>query len=361
MRELVKGRLQAFSAAHDPSTLPQKAIDLLPLPLHPLLGHSTQMPRLGDAQGRRLPRGSSEHLGALRPHALCVQHTGLGCPVTEHEPFEQAVGRKAVRAMQPGAGDLPGRKEPDETRLAAETGLHAAAHVVLRRHNRDGVVADVDPAAEAVPRNVGEVRLQHAAGLVRDVEPHVRFPPAHHLGVDGPRHNIAGRQLLPVVVAGHEPVPIEVEEQPALPADGLRDEEPAGPRARGVEARRVELHKLHVGDRGARPVRHGDAVAGGHMGVCGVGVDLAAAAAREECHGSAKAHQGHVPLVKHIHSKADIRAPDIVGDKVDDHVVLEELNVGVPPRRFQQGPLNLGACHVSCMDDSAVRVATLTG
>ena len=60
----------------------------------------------------------------------------------------------------------------------------------------------------------------------------------------------------------------------------LGDQERLGQRVE--EGGGVELHEFHVGDGGPGPVGHGDAVAGGHVRVAGVQVDLAGAAAGQQ-------------------------------------------------------------------------------
>src|SRR5438067_1119743 len=82
----------------------------------------------------------------------------------------------------------------------------------------------------------------------------------------------ARRELEAVVVALHERLARLQPQDPALAAQRLGDEEVL--RLRVEEARRVELHELHVRDGRARPVRHGDAVAGRDVGVRRVEVGL---------------------------------------------------------------------------------------
>lgn len=64
------------------------------------------------------------------------------------------------RARQgPGkSGHLATGEQAGNGRLAGQPGLHAAAHVVLRRHHRDGVPRDVHAHFRAPRRNVGEMR-----------------------------------------------------------------------------------------------------------------------------------------------------------------------------------------------------------
>src|SRR5258708_2089605 len=53
---------------------------------------------------------------------------------------------------------------------------HAAAGIMLRRHHRDRFLGDVDPEAQQLVINVGEVRLHELGIAVRDVEVDVVEP-----------------------------------------------------------------------------------------------------------------------------------------------------------------------------------------
>ena len=79
--------------------------------------------------------------------------------------------------------------------------------------------------------------------------------------VDRAGHHVARRELGARVEIGHEAMAgVGDLELPALAAHRLGDQEVLDLQI--VEAGRVELHELHVGDAAARPPGHGDAVAG---------------------------------------------------------------------------------------------------
>ena len=70
------------------------------------------------------------------------------------------------------------------------------------------------------------------------------------------RHNIARRELHQVRrILRHEALAVLVQQVGALTARALGDQHP-----RALQRRRVDLHHLHVHDRGAHPIRLGDAV-----------------------------------------------------------------------------------------------------
>ena len=82
-------------------------------------------------------------------------------------------------------------------------------------------------------------------------------PVALDLVVDRAGDDVARRELGALVVIGHEAMAGDgVLQDPALAAYRLGDQEVLDLEI--VEAGRVELHELHVGDPAARPPRHRD-------------------------------------------------------------------------------------------------------
>ncbi len=100
------------------------------------------------------------------------------------------------------------------------------------------------------------------------------------LGLLGPRHHVARRQLhLARRVALHEPLAAGVLQVPALTAAGFRHQD-----AVRDQARRVELQELHVLEREASAVRHRHPVARHRFRVRREAVEAApAAGGDEEC------------------------------------------------------------------------------
>jgi hypothetical protein len=125
--------------------------------------------------------------------------------------------------------------------------------------------------------DTGKALHQELRIEVGHVQQHAVIARALELGVDGPGHHIPRGQLGALVVVGHEPRTRGLQpELAALAAQGLADQERFGVGV--IQAGRVELHELHVRHRCPRPVGAGHAVAGGHVRVGRVQVDLADAA-----------------------------------------------------------------------------------
>lgn len=62
--------------------------------------------------------------------------------------------------MQPGASHLAACKQAGDAGLSGHVGSHSAAHVVLRRHDRNRLLCDVNASCQALSRNVREM-VQH--------------------------------------------------------------------------------------------------------------------------------------------------------------------------------------------------------
>mmetsp|Transcript_6732 Transcript_6732/g.30378 ORF Transcript_6732/g.30378 Transcript_6732/m.30378 type:complete len:336 (+) Transcript_6732:465-1472(+) len=296
------GPSEGVRVPDDASRGPHHALNLIAHQTSPL-GVAVVVLRLGGSLGDH--RANLLHGGVLlgafqnRLERLKVvgQSVRAGSKRTggEHHSLEQGVGREPVGAVKPRARRLTAREQSVQRSLAVEVGANAAAEVVRRRDNRDAVGRHVQPAPAQLGGDAREVLQDVVRGEVAHVEvdaprllPSLRRRP--DLAVDGPRHHVAGRQLQPVVVPGHEPLTRVVEQPPAVAADSLGDEEGVlvgffltdrATRA-GVEGRWVELVKFHVCHVGTRSHRHGDAVPGAHARVGGAREELPRAAGREE-------------------------------------------------------------------------------
>ena len=111
-----------------------------------------------------------------------------------------------------------------------------------------------------------------------------------HFARHGAAHDVAGGALQPVVIALHEACAVAAQQMAARAAQALLQHGAghAGAGA-GIEARRVELHHLHVAERQARLQGHRHAVAGLVARRRVVAVHGGAAAGREQ-HGL-RAHE----------------------------------------------------------------------
>ena len=107
----------------------------------------------------------------------------------------------------------------------------------------------------------------------------------HAFASHGARHHVARRQLERRMVTLHEALAAIVAQVSALAAQRFGKQKARGP---GEEKRGgMKLVELHVGQLGASFGGQRNAVACGHRGVGGIGIDLARAARRDEHRASA--------------------------------------------------------------------------
>src|SRR5438094_368666 len=269
-RDARAGAGEAPVAAHDADVVPHEAADLVPV-----LRDHDRLVAVGGVAG--IP---GTHVRPA-PAILAEARAGVaGGAVREHQRLEERVRGQTVGAVEPRARHLAAGVEALERGRAVQVREHAAAGVVGRGHDRDRLPRHVDAEAAAGLVHGREAAAHELRVTVRDVEVHALEAVHLHLVVDGARDDVARRELGARVVALHEHLAVGPTEHRPLAAQRLGHEE--GLRLGVIEAGRVELEELHVGDRRAGAVGHGDAVAGGDVGVGGVEVDLARAARAEE-------------------------------------------------------------------------------
>ncbi len=202
-----------------------------------------------------------------------------------------------------------------------------AAHVVVTgRQHRDRLLGDVDAgedlrrlrdARQALVDDLGRQVLQMQVDVVA-----VGADAAALADLDGHRaadHVAAGQVLGRGRVALHEALALGVGEVAALAAHALGDEA-----AGAVDARRVELHELHVLQRQAGAQHHAAAVAGAGVRRGAGEVGAAVAAGRQHRLLGAEAVQRAVVQVPGHDAAA--RAV-LVHDQVEREVLDEELRV----------------------------------
>ena len=207
----------------------------------------------------------------------------------EHEPLEQRVRRKAVRAVHARAAHLAAGVEPFDGGTAGEVGHHAAHHVVRGRGDGNAVLPRIDAARAADGEDSGKAARKRAGNFSRvEIDARTALPLPENLTGD----DVARRELGQAMPARHESHTAIVHENRALAAHRLRNQLQ---RVLGrVERGGVELHEFHVGQSCARTVRDRVAVAGRDLGVRGVPVELPAPAGREhrrvgdDLHGAAR-------------------------------------------------------------------------
>ena len=137
-----------------------------------------------------------------------------------------------------------------------------------------------------------------------DVEIHEWLTGALHFAIDGPRHHIAWRQIGQRMVPGHECPAVARPQHRAFAAQRLAQEKRLG--LGMVEAGGMELDELEVRERRSGAIRHGQAIAGGHVGIRGVEVDLAAAAGRQHGDLGGDGHDVAARAVEHVRPPARI-------------------------------------------------------
>ena len=349
------GALEAFVGADDAHVVPHQPADFVPVVVdnHQLIhGH-------GVAAG---PGGEREVVERGVGGGRRLAGDGRAAAVGEDAGFEERVAGEPVRAVQPGAGDLADGIEPAQRRRPIFVRLHAAALVMRRRDDRDGLPRDVDPESEARLVDIGKALAHELRRLVRDVEIHAARAGSFHLGVDGAGHDVARREFLPRVVFLHESAALPVDQPRPFAPHRLRDEET--PRLRVKEARRVKLDKLHVRDPRPRAPGHGHAVAGRDAGVGRVKIDLSAAAGRQ--HHAVAAQGGDLAggLVEHVSAEAAVgagRAELAEGDEVHGDVIFENGDGGRALDGGEQGALDLASGEVAGVEDAPFAVAALAG
>jgi hypothetical protein len=149
----------------------------------------------------------------------------------------------------------------------------------IRFDVQEPVRADVMNVLPAMRAGAIAMQTGLATAKMAAIEVGVALPGPGQMLHDAAADDVARRELAHRVNALHEPSAGCIDQPRPFAADGLADQVP---RSTGdIEARRMELHELEVGDRRARTPCHGDRIAGGHLRVGRLPIDLARAAARE--------------------------------------------------------------------------------
>mmetsp|Transcript_26766 Transcript_26766/g.69375 ORF Transcript_26766/g.69375 Transcript_26766/m.69375 type:complete len:520 (+) Transcript_26766:504-2063(+) len=363
MRQISQSANQALGGAHNASGVPHQSLHFSALPLGPFMLNHAHCPWRRLLKIRSIGTSSRQDLGSSinSCEGLQVGDTCFSCPGPKHEAFQKTVGSEPICAMQSSTGDLTGGKETHEACFSREAGLHSATHVVLGRNHRYGVFTDVDPRFQALRSDVRKVVQNLVPGLVGNVKPDMRVSSGFHLVVNGARHNVAWRQLQAVIVLGHEPFALQVQQVATLSADGFGNQEAHRRSARVVQPCRVKLDKLHVGNGSVCPVCHGNAISGGHRGVGRVGIHLTAAAAGQKRHRCTETQQFHLLLIQDIHPGTDLAVAGLTGDEIDCQVMLVEVDGRMRAGLRKKRSFDLESSHVGSVHDPPVGMPPLTG
>ena len=210
--------------------------------------------------------------------------------------------------MNRGAASLTHGHQPGShrIRIAFRRGEHFApvirrdaAHIVVHsRQHRDRLFRDINacedarrfgntrqPLGQRVWRQVVQVQMD-VITFVPNATPFANFQ--RHAA----RHHIARSQILVGWrVAFHEPLALGIGEIPALTPRAFRDQTTGA-----INARRVELHELHILQRQARPRCHPAAIARAGMRRSGREIRAPVTARRQNDHFGRK--DMHRPVVQ---------------------------------------------------------------
>ena len=308
--------LHPLGIPEDAEVLEHRLAELVADLPRPLTGRVVQQPldpRLGVAPRRlgvavRARRAREGVLGSVEPGAAA-----------EGDRLHQGVAAQPVRAVDRDAGGLARGVEALQLGAAPLVRLDAAHVVVGARPHGDRLVDRVD--ARVRHREVaraGELGEDLLGPEVAQVEHHraVDAAPRLDLGRLRPRDDVARGKLERVRrIALHEPLAVLVDQEAALAAAALRDQDP-----RREHRRRVELHELHVLERQPGAERHRHPVARAGVRVRRRPVEAPHAPRREDRRGS---EHGLHAAVQEVPAD-DARAAAVVLHETEGEVLLED-------------------------------------
>ncbi len=232
---------------------------------------------------------------------------------------------------------------------------------MLCGHHRDRTLGHVDAQPHQFLVNGREMLRHEVRRFMADVEMHIIKTIAFDLIVNRARHYVTRSQLHPLlVIVCHKTVTSFGMEQPStLAAHRLCDEEVFDLQI--IQAGRVELHHLHIGNARAgspchrNPITRGAARGGAEL------VDAARAACR---HNRGLGGVGrHLPRcgVERIGTPHPARARVFrlmpPGDEIDAGAIGHQRDIGAFFGGFEQRSLHRPAGRVIDMDDAAMRMA----
>ena len=263
--------------------------------------------------------------------------------------------------MQAGVGGFAHGIQAGNVGAGIVIGHHTTAGVMRSGHDWNALLGDVDAQFKATFVNGREMFFQFLCRFMADVQVHAIQAAFFHFKVDGARHYIPRCQFCPFVVLGHEACAIGQFQQTTFAAHCFGDQKAFGIGV--VQAGGVELDEFHIGNSASCAPGHGNAVARGCVGVGGVVVHFARAAASQH---NVRAGQREYALRLFIQNVSTqntglFLAQTVAGDQVDHHVVFKQLNVGVVARfGFQRG-LYCIACGIGHVQDSPAAVPAFPG
>src|SRR5437773_5493298 len=106
--------------------------------------------------------------------------------------------------MQTGTGHFANGVQTAQAARPVYVGLDSTALIMRRRHDRNRLLAHVDPKLQTGFKNVRKTFTQERLGLVRDIQIDALRTAALDLGVDRPRHHITRSERAARMISLHE-------------------------------------------------------------------------------------------------------------------------------------------------------------
>src|SRR5712692_4608147 len=175
--------------------------------------------------------------------------------------------------MHTGRCGLSRRVQGPEGSPAPKVGLHSPHRVMRRRTHGGHVGGEFETVLLAGGVNPREAFLEKFLALRGHVEIDKVTSRAVHLRDNGAGHDVPRRQFLRLVIALHKAFQVDVAENTPLAAKRFRKQKTR--RALDGQGRRMKLNKLEIGENRAGLVGDGQSIAGGHIGIGGLAVNMA--------------------------------------------------------------------------------------
>ena len=179
--------------------------------------------------------------------------------------------------------------------------------------------------------------------------------------VDGAGDDIARRQLGALVKTVHKALAVGQQQFAAFTAYRFGNQERFGLRV--VQAGGVELVEFHIGHPAAGTPGHGNAIAGGTVGVAGVQIHLAGTTGGQyHGVGADDIHFAGIVIQKiRADTAMSAQSEFFPGDQVDGDVILHQGQIGFFFGPCQQGIGNRMAGGVSGVNNASRTVAAFAG
>jgi len=296
-----------------------------------------------------VPWGNSE-VAALR----LVATDALGGAMSADQSFEQGVAGETIGPVQTGAGDLPDCVKSGDVRFAIDRGDHTATLIMGGGHDGNGLFGNVDFVAETRFVNVREPLHNETGGLVCDIEQDEIGATLFHFAIDGASDNVTGSQGFERVPGIHEFDAGNTFQNSTFSADGFADEK--GLCSRMVQARGMKLDKLHVCDSSARAISHGNAVAGGNIGVGGIEINFSATTCGQESDRSGESFNSASAIIENVNAEATVVGDVtefLAGDEIDGEMIFEDFDIGLCGNRGEQSTFDFAAGDIFGVEDSS--------